>query len=129
METLSDGSKRLIRSQIGHPVLDAEKLDSADYELLTLYALAYPIAPGAPTNEVIIETLGQHGVHQLTADKAYKKAEDHQRWKDGKLKREGLLVKLDRAALRIKAGRFEPKPGEHCLQCPFYTIICPIKPQ
>jgi len=129
VETLSDGSKRLIRSQIGYPALDAEKLDSDDYELLTLYALAHPTAPGAPPNEVIIETLGQYGVHQLTADKAYKKAEDHQRWKEGKLKREGLLVKLDRAALGIKAGRFEPKPGEQCLRCPFYTIICPIKPQ
>ncbi|HEU0027840.1 MAG TPA: UvrD-helicase domain-containing protein [Ktedonobacterales bacterium] len=34
------------------------------------------------------------------------------------------LFKLDEAAQRIAAGRFEPRPSEHCATCP-YAHICP----
>lgn len=128
VETMPDGSRRLIHSRLKGLPKDEKGLDSDSakpYRLLALYALANP---GAKAHQIVLEAIGPLGTAQMEAPKAYKKADAYQKWLDGKTKSPGLLDRLDRLADRIRAGKFEPKRGEHCTVCPFYTLVCPAGP-
>jgi superfamily I DNA/RNA helicase len=128
VETLADGSLRLIRSLVRRPFQFEDELGTNDWYLPTLYALAFPSQPGRPANQVILETTNTQGVQQLALPKAFKKAGDYRRWQRGEIKAVGLLGKLDRGFQALAAGDFSPKPDRHCASCPFYTVICPLLP-
>lgn len=126
VEHLADGSKRLVHSRLKPLPKNEDNIPTETYRRLTLYALAYSEA--AETDQVIIEAVGPNGLSQLVASKAWKKAQTYQKWLSKGGKDPGLLDKVDKLAIELKAGKFEVKKGEHCTRCPFYTLLCPIKP-
>jgi superfamily I DNA/RNA helicase len=128
VETMPDGSLRLVRSLVRRPFQAEDELSTDDWYLPTLYALAFPTQPNCPANQIVLETTNKQGVQQLGLPKAYKKAGDYRRWQRGEIKAVGLLGKLDRGLQSLAAGDFSPKPDRHCVNCPFYTVICPLMP-
>jgi hypothetical protein len=128
VETLGDGSLRLVKTLVRRPYKTEDELGTDDYYLPTLYALAFPAQPGRPPNQVVLETTNRLGVQQLVLSKAYKKAVDYRRWQAGQIKSIGLLGKLEAGFQALQAGDFSPKPDHHCPGCPFYTVICPLMP-
>jgi superfamily I DNA/RNA helicase len=131
LETFADRSKRLIHSRLKALPKDESKLDNDSqkpYRLLSLYAMAYPPLAGATPHKIILEAVGPEGAMQLETPKAYKKAQTYQKWLSTNNGSPGLLDRLDKLADSIRAGNFEPKKGEHCRACPFYTLVCPVKP-
>jgi hypothetical protein len=130
VETFGDGSIQLIHTRVGR-FTSPEKLDddTETYRLLTLYELAYLQQATQAPRKVILEIIGQQGQQQLVATKAAKKASEYIKWRRGETKLEGLLGMLDKSGQGIQAGKFEPKPGDQCHRCPFYSLICPASPE
>ena len=122
IEGLPDGTRRLIRSKTGSLPASEDKLDDDLYRLLTLYSLA-----GRPTDQVVLEAVGSHGVGQVIATKAAKKAADYRAKKAGQIRQTSLLEKLEEYAAGIQSGQFRPNRGRECQNCPFYMLLCPTR--
>jgi hypothetical protein len=110
---------------------DEKGLDSDSekpYRLLALYALANPHRPGAEPNEIVLEAVSPTGITQMSVPKAYKKADAYLKHQSGKAKAPGIVGNFDKLATSLRAAKFEPERGEHCLRCRFYTLVCPDVP-
>lgn len=124
VETLPDGRKRLVCTRVGQ-IPEGDDFKQSVNRLLTLYGLALEQEP--PGSVVVYEAVSASGVTHRITEKFHKGAINYRRWQRGELKSRGVLAGLEQIAAQIRTGRYEPHPGEHCLRCPFYTLLCPAQ--